>query len=681
MNKLFKSLEQILIKDSRFVSYDWILLKNVIREQTDKLDEKLIILLLENEETKKVFFKNILDVLAFDSKKFLQYLNNKEFLPDSYTSFKNKIWLTNSNGDFIANSNEVVLNFPYKDCILAWWQDKEDVKRDEIFYNDILAREQIDVLLDKKVFTNFKKIIPLAPLKQEGIEKAPILGVGGNFFNRNENGTIKDNLIIKWNNLLALHSLKSNFSNKVKLIYIDPPYNTWNDSFGYNDKFNHSTWLTFMKNRLEIAKELLKDDWVIFVQCDDNEQAYLKVLMDEIFWRENFITTLHIEMSTTQWMKVASAQNWNIVKNWEYCLIFSKNWKKDIMINKIYDLRDFDNHYSYFFDGQRYCKLKEVLLENINIKKELEVLWILNKSIQDLYNLSPKVKNFIMDNSKNIFQDWNCEIQIDNETLSKINSNFPIKYNSKWKDYLIIKTWWWKNRQLISLNISLNYSNDIYNTYWITKIRWDFWKWYYLDMWNISKEWWLSFDNWKKSERLIKDIIYMTTNPLDIILDYHLWSWTTCAVAHKMWRQYIWIEQMDYIENISIERMKKVIEWEQGWISKSVNWQWWWEFIYMEIKKANQNFIDKIINSTSKDELIKIYTKIKESWFINYNIDIQKIDENIKDFEELSIINMQDFLIKLLDKNNLYVNFSELEDENNTISDFDKKLNKEFYKK
>src|SRR5690606_21044419 len=89
--------------------------------------------------------------------------------------------------------------------------------------------------------------------------------------------------------LLALHSLKKEFAGKVKLIYIDPPYNTGNDGFNYNDSFNHSSWLTFMKNRLMIAKELMRDDGVIFITCDDNEEAYLKVLLDEIFGRDNFV--------------------------------------------------------------------------------------------------------------------------------------------------------------------------------------------------------------------------------------------------------------------------------------------------------------------------------------------------------------------------------------------------------
>nr|WP_308435937.1 site-specific DNA-methyltransferase [Mycoplasmopsis bovis] len=107
-----------------------------------------------------------------------------------------------------------------------------------------------------------------------------------------------DNLIIKGNNLIALASLLKRYEGKVKCIYIDPPYNTGNDSFNYNDKFNHSSWLVFMKNRLELAKRLLRDDGVIFVQCDDNEQAYLKVLMDEIFEKNNHYGNDSIKKAT-----------------------------------------------------------------------------------------------------------------------------------------------------------------------------------------------------------------------------------------------------------------------------------------------------------------------------------------------------------------------------------------------
>ena len=118
-NNLLNIVTETLKQDDRFVSEDGILLKNIIREQANKLDEKLISLLLDNDITREKFFIKIKDVIVFDINKFSSFINNKEFLPDSYTSFTNKIGLTTEKGDFIASSNEVVLSFPFKDCVLA----------------------------------------------------------------------------------------------------------------------------------------------------------------------------------------------------------------------------------------------------------------------------------------------------------------------------------------------------------------------------------------------------------------------------------------------------------------------------------------------------------------------------------------------------------------------------------
>ncbi|MGU4916596.1 site-specific DNA-methyltransferase, partial [Escherichia coli] len=148
---------------------------------------------------------------------------------------------------------------------------KEEQGKDEVYYNEIIAKDEIDNLFSAKILKNARRY------DNDGVKE--------NITNFN----YEDNLIIKGNNLIALHSLKVRYAGKIKLIYIDPPYNTGSDSFQYNDTFNHSTWLTFMKNRLEIARELLSNDGVIFVQCDDNEQAYLKVLMDSCFGKQNFI--------------------------------------------------------------------------------------------------------------------------------------------------------------------------------------------------------------------------------------------------------------------------------------------------------------------------------------------------------------------------------------------------------
>ncbi|HNV31151.1 MAG TPA: site-specific DNA-methyltransferase, partial [Cyclobacteriaceae bacterium] len=255
MQNLLNELTELLSKDDRLV-VDSKLLKNKITELALAMDSELIKLLLKNKNIKKHFFTDIEGILVFDKIKFQRFVSNKEFLPDSYTAFKNKIGLVNEQSDYITNSQEVVLAWPYKDCVLEGGQTKEDQKRDEIFWNETLAPDEIDRLLAPKVFTGWKRYDAKGEHELSGKEKLD--------FN-------DENLIIRGNNLLALHSIYKRFAGKINLIYIDPPYNTGNDSFRYNDSFNHSTWLSFMKNRLTIAKNLLTADGSIFIQIDNNE--------------------------------------------------------------------------------------------------------------------------------------------------------------------------------------------------------------------------------------------------------------------------------------------------------------------------------------------------------------------------------------------------------------------------
>lgn len=221
MQNLLDDLRKLLKKDERLVSEDN-LLKNKIVELALKLDKNLLKLLMSEKKFKGVFFVKIDKVLIFDKDKFLKFVSNKDFLPDSFTSFKNKIGLT-TDEDYLAEKKEVVLSWPYKDCVLEGGMTKEDQKRDEIFWNEILAPDEISRLFDPKVFTNAKRI------DKNGKHKL-------DKFKTDENGDIKDNLIIKGNNLLALHSLKKSFAGQVKLIYIDPPYNRDAEVF-YNDSF------------------------------------------------------------------------------------------------------------------------------------------------------------------------------------------------------------------------------------------------------------------------------------------------------------------------------------------------------------------------------------------------------------------------------------------------------------
>jgi adenine-specific DNA-methyltransferase len=270
MANFYQTLETILKKDTRFFSKDnETLLRNKVYESAVNMDTALIKLLLSNDETKSRFFTDVDGVLVFDKIAFGWVVNNHQFLPDSYTRFKNRIGLSDSNGELITASNDVVLSFPYKDCVLEGGQTKEDQKRDEVFYNSTLAPDEVDRLLYPKVLVGAKRYTT------NGVE---------------EGITFKDddNLIIKGNYLLAISSLLKRFEGKINCIYIDVPYNTGSDGFSYNDKFNHSTWLVFIKNRLQIAKRLLSTKGSIFVQIDAFEEAYLKVLLDEIFGRDNF---------------------------------------------------------------------------------------------------------------------------------------------------------------------------------------------------------------------------------------------------------------------------------------------------------------------------------------------------------------------------------------------------------
>ncbi len=223
MKNLLDNLKSLLQKDERLVSKGE-LLKNKIIELALKLDKILIKLLLSDKKMKEAFFVCVEGTLIFDKDKFIRFVSNKQFLPDSYTSFKNKIGLTVGD-EFLSEKKEVVLSWPYKDCILEGGMTKEDQKRDEIFWNETLAPDEISCLLDPKIFTNAKRIDkngehPLLSLRGSDSDR------GNLGFRLDENGDIKDNLIIKGNNLLALHSLKKRFAGKVKLIYIDPPYNT-----------------------------------------------------------------------------------------------------------------------------------------------------------------------------------------------------------------------------------------------------------------------------------------------------------------------------------------------------------------------------------------------------------------------------------------------------------------------
>ena len=277
MPNFFDILLDVLKHDNRFVANDGTFVRNAVYEASIQMDSNLIHLLLANPETKKEFFRDVDGVLVFDKVGFGWIINNRQFLPDSYTRFKNKIGLADENGELISASNKVELVFPYKDCVLEGGQTKEEQKRKEIFYNEALARSEIDKLLYPKVLINAVRC------DSEGESRT------SEFCN-------DDNLIIKGNNLLALSTLLKRYEGKVKCIYIDPPYFFKNsratDTFKYNSNFHFSSWLVFLKNRLEIAKKLMCQGATIWINISEDGMHYLKVVCDDIFGADHFVGTI-----------------------------------------------------------------------------------------------------------------------------------------------------------------------------------------------------------------------------------------------------------------------------------------------------------------------------------------------------------------------------------------------------
>lgn len=630
-----QELERLLLQKEEFL-VEGALNKNKLAELARQYDSMLLNLLMSEPTISNHFFSTLEEgILVFKKDTFLQFLNNKEFLPDSFTAYKTKIGLVTSDNRYLSENNEVVLNFPYKDCVLEGGQTKDDAKRQEIFFNETLAPTEINRLLDDKVLTNFKRFDADGEHEVKEISDT-------------------DNLIIKGNNLIALHSLKKRFAGKVKLIYIDVPYNTGSDSFGYNDSFNHSTWLTFMKNRLMVARELLSKEGVIFVHLDNNEVKYLGVLLDEIFGRENFIELVTV-VNNPRGRDYGGIANMH-----EFIFVYQKSDFAELLPiddpNKVFkfqdefggfDIRELRNRNTAFHVGNRPNLVYPIFVdpnscddsgfysvsEKLDETHTIEVLPKKSRGIQTVWRWGkPK---FIENKNVNV------------KARPMKDGGWSIQEKYRKSTVMARSVWWDKevNSEKGTIHIGELFGNKVFA--------------------------------FPKPEGTIKRIIEIATKKGDIVLDYHLGSGTTAAVAHKMNRQYIGIEQMDYIETVSVERLKKVINGEQGGVSKDVNWQGGGSFVYAELKNDAQDFKESILKATTTEELLELFNKAKTSSFLSYHVDPKKLKE--VEFKELSLAEQKQVLSELIDNNNLYVNYSDIEDSSFAISPQEKALNRAFY--
>jgi len=674
--KLKQIIIDVLKADERLWNEDKTdLNQTLLLDLVENIDEKLIELLLQEKELRDKFFVKIKDVYVFKTNDFRFFIEENK-VDNSYTQYKNRIGLTDGKR-FLKDTNDVVLNWPYKDCVLEGGQSTEEgldtyfeysektksyeekqAKRKEIFFNSVLAHDEIDRLFDHKALTNWKRFT------KDGEQEVGEI-------KRDEDGTIRENLIIKGNNLLALHSLKKQFAGKVKLIYIDPPYNTGNDGFKYNDNFNHSTWLTFMKNRLEVARELLRDDGVIFVQCDDNEQAYLKVLMDEVFGRENFVNHVSVRVKSSAGFKTV---NKGLMETSEYIYIFAKN-KRNAEIKKLYKETGYDKNYNLVvvnpndnYKKWQFGKIDDFCFVDINLE-------LFPKNLIEIIKFQLRAE-YANKNSHKVFRYTAINSDAGKETLEakkkSLNTDEVFRVEtSKGIRYIH------KGQQITFYSMKFNeVDGKLVPSQHLTNI-WEDIAWE-----GIANEGKVELKKGKKPEKLLQRIIEMSTEKNDIVLDYHLGSGTTCAVAHKMGRQYIGIEQLDYRENDSVVRLQNVINGEQGGISKSVNWQGGGDFIYCELAKWNETAKEKILECESLEELEKFFDEMYERYFLNYNLKIKEFKEKVlqeENFRNLSLDEQKKIFIAMLDNNQMYVNKTEMADKKFGISEEDQNLTNQFY--
>jgi len=606
-----ESVLETLKKDDRIWENEEIN-KTLLFDLIDSYDDKMLKNLLENEEVVNNFCINVNGKLVLKISDFKFFIEENKIY-NSYTKYENRIGLTNRS-KFLKDSSEVVLDFPFKDCILEGGQTTEDgnekiykkvnteyeintSKIKEVFFNKILAKNEIDRLLDQKAFCKWKRIDKDGEHEVQEIK-------------RNEDGIISENLLIKGNNLIAMHSLKRQFAGRVRLIFIDPPYNTGSDTFAYNDNFNHSTWLTFMKNRLEIARELLTEDGSIYVSIDSNEVHYLKVLMDEIFGRECFKREIIWRIGWVSGFK--SGENIkNYIRNHDTILYYTKN-PNNFVFNKEYAYNKFEDYQETFNDDNKRSikkKLKELNVSDKDSKEFVE--YITKLGLPERYPLEDT---------------WNCSV------YDKLNSIAVVSYSGE----------------------------------------------------KVSKMLGVDEIKGQKAEKLVQRIIEVSSNKGDIVMDFHVGTGTTCAVAHKMGVQYIGIEQMDYIEDTTKERLKKVISGkDNSGITREVNWKGGGDFIYCELAQFNQIAAQKIINAKSLNELMDLFeNELCEKYFLDYNLNIREFKEKVikeKEFIKLGLKKQKKMFLDMLDLNQMYVNYSEINDEKYDFSDYDKTVNRLFY--
>lgn len=639
--RLFDELKKVLVsfEDKYFIGDE--LNRSKVSNDLRAYDEALLAKLFEIDFIKKNYIKEVAGQKLFQIDQLEEAILYDDYWDTSYTKYENRVGLT-SNGKFIEDNQDVVLDFPFKDGVLTASMTKEDKENgyDDAFLNEVIEKDEIDRLFDKKILANVKRY------GHSGAEQSRAINNEIVSFDKE-----KDNLIIKGNNLLALHTIQEIYSQSLDCIYIDPPYNvpSSNNSFTYNNKFNHSTWLTFMKNRLDVSKTLLrKEDGVLIVAIDENEVNYLGVLLDEIFneCEKHLITVVH---------NPRGVQGTNFSYNNEFLYFVFPKGKKLIENRRLSEdeisLSNLRNWGGESKRGDGKNTFFPILVKDGDIvgfgdvskddfhPKQTEVI----DGVSFIYPIDPK----------GIERKWRYARQTIEEIKDmlfpklKNDGSYEIMIGKNFGQY---KTVWQSNL----------YDSSVHGKQLLNKL-----------VPNAP----FSFP---KSVYAVKDALYaVVKNRKNAkILDFFGGSGTTAHAVQMLNKEdngnrvFITIEQMDYINTVLVPRLEALDE-------KKKNDG----FIYAEMLSKNMGYLQDVISAKDLYKLKSVYdrmlsgTDTNEPADILFRADLSKIDWK-QGFEENKRL-----LVKLLDKNGLYYNYSEIDDQNvrEFLSDRDYQFNQSFY--
>lgn len=401
-----------------------------------------------------------------------------------------------------------------------------------------------------------------------------------------------ENMLIHGDNLLALKALEQEYAGRVKCIYIDPPYNVDAANECYDDFIEHSKWLSLIVPRLRLLRSLLSEDGSIWIQINDEEQAYLKVICDEVFGRSNFVNMISVNMKNIAGAS-GGGEDKRLKKNCEYILVYAKNYETLSPFNNAYDYEEIGDVVERYrregiswkygsallhpgektyigstVDGEG-AEIKIFKRDGYVIKSVAQIMTEENLSEREAYNkyavcffqtqmpqssIRPRVMRKVQ------------ELGVSSELYSieyvpKTGRNKGKVYEQFYKgDNFRLFAWLKDVAEVVD---GVLYKKTLQGTYWN----------YVAGTKNLTKEGTVEFLNGKKPESLIQRIIDMASCNEDIILDSFLGSGTTAAAAHKMGRRYIGIELGDHCYTHCKPRLDKVIDGEQGGISKAVGWQ------------------------------------------------------------------------------------------------------------